>query len=101
MASQKGLGKGLGALLGELSMQDPGPSSGAILLPLQKVEPNPLQPRKSFDPDELQQLADSIRLHGVIQPLTVRRLPNGSTRSSPANAAGARRGSRGSARCRS
>jgi len=77
MASQKGLGKGLGALLGELSMQDPGPSSGAILLPLQKVEPNPLQPRKSFDPDELQQLADSIRLHGVIQPLTVRRLPNG------------------------
>ena len=77
MATQKGLGKGLGALLGELSMQDPGPASGAVLLPLQKVEPNPLQPRKSFDEDELAALADSIRLHGIIQPLTVRKLPNG------------------------
>ena len=77
MASQKGLGKGLGALLGELSMQDPGPASGAILLPLQKVEPNPLQPRKTFDDDELASLAESIRLHGIIQPLTVRKLPNG------------------------
>jgi ParB family chromosome partitioning protein len=77
MASQKGLGKGLGALLGELSMQEPGPSTGTILLPLQKVEPNPGQPRKNFDPDDLQQLADSIRMHGLIQPLTVRKLPNG------------------------
>ena len=49
----------------------------AQLLPLQKVEPNPLQPRKSFDPDELQALADSIAMHGIIQPLTVRQLPSG------------------------
>ena len=58
-------------------MQTAQPPSGAQLLPLQKVEPNPLQPRKSFDPDELQALADSIAMHGIIQPLTVRQLPSG------------------------
>ena len=77
MTKQRGLGKGLGALLGEAAMQAVEPPSGAQLLPLQKVEPNPLQPRKNFDPDELQALADSIAMHGVIQPLTVRQLPSG------------------------
>ena len=77
MTKQRGLGKGLGALLGEAAMQTSQPPSGAQLLPLQKVEPNPLQPRKSFDPDELQALADSIAMHGIIQPLTVRQLPSG------------------------
>ena len=77
MTKQRGLGKGLGALLGEAAMQTAQPPSGAQLLPLQKVEPNPLQPRKSFDPDELQALADSIAMHGIIQPLTVRQLPSG------------------------
>ncbi len=77
MTKQRGLGKGLGALLGEAALQTAEPPSGAQLLPLQKVEPNPLQPRKNFDPDELQALADSIAMHGVIQPLTVRQLPNG------------------------
>ena len=77
MTKQRGLGKGLGALLGEAAMQTAEPPSGAQLLPLQKVEPNPLQPRKNFDPDELQALADSISMHGVIQPLTVRLLPSG------------------------
>lgn len=77
MTKQRGLGKGLGALLGEAAMQTTQPPSGAQLLPLQKVEPNPLQPRKSFDPDELQALADSIAMHGIIQPLTVRQLPSG------------------------
>ena len=66
MTKQRGLGKGLGALLGEAAMQTAQPPSGAQLLPLQKVEPNPLQPRKSFDPDELQALADSIAMHGII-----------------------------------
>ena len=77
MTKQRGLGKGLGALLGETALQTAEPPSGAQLLPLQKVEPNPLQPRKNFDPDELQALADSIAMHGVIQPLTVRQLPSG------------------------
>ena len=77
MTKQRGLGKGLGALLGEAAMQTAQLPSGAQLLPLQKVEPNPLQPRKSFDPDELQALADSIAMHGIIQPLTVRQLPSG------------------------
>lgn len=73
---QKGLGKGLGALFGDLppagEQQQPD-----LNLPIQKVEPNPNQPRKAFDPEELQALADSITLHGVIQPLTVRRMDNG------------------------
>ena len=67
MTKQRGLGKGLGALFGEAAMQETEPPSGAQLLPLQKVEPNPLQPRKLFDPDELQTLADSIAMHGIIR----------------------------------
>ena len=76
MPAKKGLGRGLGALLGD--MPPSGPSDAPDLnLPIQKVEPNPLQPRKNFDPEELQALADSIASHGVIQPLTVRRTENG------------------------
>ena len=76
MASNKGLGKGLGALLGESAMQS-APQQSPLLLPLQKIEPNRLQPRKNFDEEELSSLADSIRQHGVIQPLTVRLLDSG------------------------
>ena len=76
MSAQRGLGKGLGALLGESAMQ-PAPEGGALLLPLQKVEPNPDQPRRRFDEAALQELADSVRQHGIIQPLTVRKLPSG------------------------
>lgn len=77
MSASRGLGKGLGALLGEAAVQSQSPQDGVVTLPLQKVEPNPLQPRKQFDEQSLQELADSIRLHGVIQPLTVRKLPSG------------------------
>ena len=74
---QSGLGRGLGALLDDSSF-DLEPREGAItLLPLHKVEPNPLQPRKDFDPEALQALADSIAAHGLIQPLTVREGKNG------------------------
>ena len=76
MAANKGLGKGLGALLGESAMQ-PSTQQSPLLLPLQKIEPNRLQPRKSFNEEELASLADSIRQHGVIQPLTVRLLDTG------------------------
>ena len=76
MASQKGLGKGLGALLGDYS-DDPQEKSAYQSLPIYKVEPNPDQPRKEFDPEELENLAESIRVHGLIQPLTVREMPTG------------------------
>ena len=76
MPTQRGLGKGLGALLGESALSEPSPE-GAVRLPLQKVEPNPLQPRKTFEPEALDELAASIREHGVIQPLTVRKMPSG------------------------
>ena len=76
MASQKGLNKGLGALLGDFSDEIQEKSAYQIL-PIHKVEPNPDQPRKDFDETELQALADSISLHGVVQPLTVRELSGG------------------------
>lgn len=76
MASNKGLGKGLGALLGDFT-EEPAENSAYQLLPIYKVEPNPDQPRQDFDEAELQALADSITVHGVIQPLTVRQLPSG------------------------
>ena len=76
MATQKGLGKGLGALLGDFS-EEAVQSSAYQILPIYKVEPNPNQPRQDFDQEELQALADSISVHGVIQPLTVRALDSG------------------------
>ena len=75
MATQKGLGRGLGALLGDFTDTVPGESGPYMELPLHRIEPNPNQPRKDFDPEELENLAESIRTHGVMQPLTVRRTP--------------------------
>lgn len=77
MAGQKGLGKGLGALMDDFLDPTPGDGSGYQMLPLHKVEPNPDQPRHDFPEDELQALADSITVHGIIQPLTVRLMPSG------------------------
>ena len=76
MASNKGLGRGLGALLGDFSEEIP-ENSPYKLLPIYKVEPNKDQPRQDFDEEELQALSESIAVHGVIQPLTVRELPSG------------------------
>ena len=77
MASKKpsGLGRGLGALLGDdvLSTE----RSGTFTLPISQVESCSSQPRKSFDEASLAELADSIRRHGIIQPLTVRKLASG------------------------
>lgn len=77
MASQKGLGKGLGALLGDFNEEVSTEKSPYQLLPIYKVEPNPDQPRQDFDEEELQALADSISVHGILQPLTVRELNSG------------------------
>lgn len=70
----KGLGKGLGALLGDFDapVQEAG---GVRTVPISRVEPNPTQPRSSFDPEALQSLADSIAAHGILQPLNVREMP--------------------------
>jgi len=76
MAASKGLGKGLGALLGDIS-DVPAEKTPYQILPVQKVEPNPGQPRQDFDEEELQALADSIATHGIVQPLTVRQLDSG------------------------
>ena len=77
MASKKpsGLGRGLGALLGDDVMNTG--TQGAMYLPISEVESNSAQPRKFFDEAALAELADSIRQHGLIQPLTVRRLSSG------------------------
>lgn len=73
MAKKRGLGQGLSALItdeleGQIVEQKKG---GALILRISDVEPNRDQPRKSFDEDALQELADSIALYGIIQPLIV------------------------------
>ena len=77
MASKKpsGLGRGLGALLGDDVMN--ADAQTVTTLPIAEVESNSAQPRKYFDNAALAELAESIRLHGIIQPLTVRKLSSG------------------------
>jgi ParB family chromosome partitioning protein len=75
MPERKGLGRGLGALLGEETTRDA--HSGYLSLRVAEVEPNRSQPRRHFDDTALADLADSIRLHGVITPLIVRRRSSG------------------------
>lgn len=70
-----GLGRGLGALLGEAALEPE--TEGVSKLPIAKVQPNAAQPRKFFDPEALADLADSIRQHGMIQPICVRLLASG------------------------
>lgn len=92
---QRGLGKGLGALLGgdaDLSQirkpvgyvnkevvrnDQPQDTSDILRIPVDMIEPNPFQPRMSFDQDALEELAESIRTLGLIQPITVRRKGDG------------------------
>ena len=74
--TSKGLGKGLAALLGD-DVMDNHEEKSSLYLPISQVESCSSQPRKQFDPDALADLADSIREHGIIQPLTVRKLQSG------------------------
>ena len=77
MAAKKpsGLGRGLGALLGDDVLKPESP--GTMMLSLSQVETNSAQPRKYFDEEALAELADSIAEHGIIQPITVRKLSSG------------------------
>ena len=89
---QHGLGKGLSALLGDeandlrefrkpvgyinkevVGATEKQDTSDVLRIPVDLIEPNPFQPRMSFDPEALQELADSVRTFGLIQPLTVRK----------------------------
>ena len=92
---QRGLGKGLGALLGGdadlnqirkpvgyvnkevVKADQPQDTSDILRIPVDMIEPNPFQPRMSFDQEALEELADSIRTLGLIQPITVRRKADG------------------------
>ena len=76
--ARSGLGRGLDVLLG----QSPVPAGVAITptaseIPLERVTPNRQQPRTSFDPEGLSELAASIRRHGVLQPIVVSRSGDG------------------------
>lgn len=82
---KKALGRGLSALLSDTPEEEkldvdvtnpahPHPAEGINEIPLAQIETNPFQPRQHFDPEALQELADSIKVHGIIQPITVRRL---------------------------
>ena len=73
--AKKGLGSGLDALFG--SDADLKEDAGLLNLPISKVEPAADQPRERFDPEALEELTDSIRQHGVLQPIAVRALGGG------------------------
>ncbi|MCD7919952.1 MAG: ParB/RepB/Spo0J family partition protein [Clostridiales bacterium] len=68
-------GRGLDALLGDGSTEPE--QSGVLKLPIAKVQPNAAQPRKLFDSESLSDLADSIREHGILQPINVRQMASG------------------------
>lgn len=87
MSKKKALGRGLSALLSDNSPEDKldvdiqspavsstPPVSGIAEIPIGEIEVNPFQPRTHFDQEALQELSDSIKVHGIIQPITVRRL---------------------------
>ena len=75
MPKKSGLGKGLDALVAEANVE--AGSEPDASLPIRSIKPNPDQPRKNFDEEQLEELADSIRQNGILQPLLVRRKGSG------------------------
>lgn len=75
MAKKSGLGKGLGLLVGEADAETAGMRPDSTL-PIERIKPNKGQPRKTFKPDELAELTDSIKQNGILQPLLVRKKGN-------------------------
>ncbi|MFI3249571.1 MAG: ParB/RepB/Spo0J family partition protein [Eubacteriales bacterium] len=72
MKQEKGLGRGLDSLLGETESE-----SNLATVSIEKVQPDSNQPRKYFSPQQISDLADSIRTHGILQPISVRKLSSG------------------------
>ena len=70
------LGRGLAALLGDAAVQAKPQDSGVRRIPLDLLEPNPFQPRTVIDPAALAELTQSVRAHGILQPLLVRPHPS-------------------------
>jgi ParB family chromosome partitioning protein len=77
MAQRKALGKGLGALIPDLPEKLESKPEGMLLVDLDEIRPNPLQPRRSFDQEKIEELAGSIRENGILQPLIVKKLREG------------------------
>ena len=86
MSSNKGLGRGLEALFGvfddnnsydNITNKNAKTNNGVLEIDITKVKPNPNQPRKNFDPDALNELASSIKVHGIVQPIVVNQESNG------------------------
>ena len=77
MSKHSGLGRGLESLLSSSESQYetaiPKDSEGAVEVPVESIRPNPYQPRKTFDKEKLKELSESIKKHGIIQPLIVRK----------------------------
>ncbi|SFO96478.1 ParB/RepB/Spo0J family partition protein [Tranquillimonas alkanivorans] len=80
---RRGLGRGLSALMADVAVAEPEPNTGAMstkrpdqMLPIEKVVPNPDQPRRTFTQEALDELSASIKEKGIIQPLIVRRSPS-------------------------
>lgn len=74
MTKKSGLGRGLGALLGDIPLDSVrGEDASAMReIPVESIDPNPHQPRTSFDEEDLTELSESIAIHGVLQPIVVR-----------------------------
>jgi hypothetical protein len=103
--SRKRLGRGLAALIGEIDRPDAPVKAVSAdgKVPIELIAPNPRNPRRTFGEADLADLAQSLREHGLVQPVVVRPAPAkpGTTRSSPAKGAGVRHSSQASARYRS
>ncbi len=76
-AKKKGLGRGFDAIFADNSVEEISSTACAVKIKLMDIEPNRDQPRKNFDEEALNELAESIKLHGVLQPLLVRPMADG------------------------
>ena len=72
MSSKKGLGKGLGALMGGMELPEEEPQGGVLEIAVNLIDPCKTQPRQQFDEEKLEELAASVRQHGILQPLILK-----------------------------